>query len=204
MSNFNESLKELTGHQINILLNDGTKLSGQLAEVSTEIVTVYSSENETSYYPISQIQSVTKNSKYVKALPVSGDHLKGEKISDVLSQSLLNWVTINGTGKASYSGILSAVEDDHLVLTQGKDRVYLKHSSVLNVYDASKKTTSSDSDNESSNSSDNASSDSSSNKDSSAQATSQSQSSKKSSSKKSRKRQPAFYYDEIEGANSSK
>lgn len=204
MSNFNDSLKALTGHQINILLNDGTKVSGQLAEVSTEIVTVYSSENETSYYPISQIQSVTKSSKYVKALPVSGDHLKGEKISDVLAQSLLNWVTINGTGKASYSGILSAVEDDHLVLTQGKDRVYLKHSSVLNVYDASKKTTSTDTDSGSSNSSDNAGSDSSSNKNSSAQSTSQSQSSKKSSSKKAKKRQPAFYYDEIEGANSSK
>ncbi|WGG45503.1 hypothetical protein [Rossellomorea sp. DA94] len=201
MSNFNESLKELTGHQINILLNDGTKLSGQLAEVSTEIVTVYSSENETSYYPISQIQSVTKNSKYVKALPVSGDHLKGEKISDVLSQSLLNWVTINGTGKASYSGILSAVEDDHLVLTQGKDRVYLKHSSVLNVYDASKKTTSTNTDSGSSDSSDSASN----KENSSAQATSsQKQSSKKSSSKNAKKRKPAFYLDEIEGANSAK
>lgn len=199
MSNFNDSLKALTGHQINIMLNDGTKLSGQLAEVSAEIMTLYSSENETLYYPISQIQSVTKSSKYVKALPVSGDHLKGEKISDVLSQSLLNWVTINGTGSASYSGILSAVEDDHLVLTQGKDRVYLKHSSVLNVYDASKKTTSTDTDSGSSDdSSDNAS-----NKESD-QATSQKQSSKKSSSKNAKKRKPAFYLDEIEGANSSK
>ena len=198
MSNFNDSLKALTGHQINIMLNDGTKLSGQLAEVSAEIVTVYSSENETLYYSNSQIQSVTKSSKYVKALPVSGDHLKGEKISDVLSQSLLNWVTINGTGNASYSGILSAVEDDHLVLTQGKDRVYLKHSSVLNVYDASKKTTSNDTDSGSSDSSDNAS-----NKET-AQATSQKQSSKKSSSKNAKKRKPAFYLDEIEGANSSK
>ncbi|WP_226675568.1 hypothetical protein [Rossellomorea aquimaris] len=198
MSNFNDSLKALTGHQINIMLNDGTKLSGQLAEVSAEIVTVYSSENETLYYSNSQIQSVTKSSKYVKALPVSGDHLKGEKISDVLSQSLLNWVTINGTGNASYSGILSAVEDDHLVLTQGKDRVYLKHSSVLNVYDASKKTTSNDTDSGTSDSSDNAS-----NKET-AQATSQKQSSKKSSSKNAKKRKPAFYLDEIEGANSAK
>ncbi|MDX8344081.1 hypothetical protein [Rossellomorea sp. YZS02] len=198
MSNFNDSLKALTGHQINIMLNDGTKLSGQLAEVSAEIMTLYSSENETLYYPISQIQSVTKSSKYVKALPVSGEHLKGEKISDVLSQSLLNWVTINGTGNASYSGILSAVEDDHLVLTQGKDRVYLKHSSVLNVYDASKKTTSNDTDSGTSDSSDNASNNE------SAQATSQKQSSKKSSSKNAKKRKPAFYLDEIEGANSSK
>ena len=199
MSNFNDSLKALTGHQINIMLNDGTKLSGQLAEVSAEIVTVYSSENETLYYSNSQIQSVTKSSKYVKALPVSGDHLKGEKISDVLSQSLLNWVTINGTGNASYSGILSAVEDDHLVLTQGKDRVYLKHSSVLNVYDASKKTTSNDTDSGSSDSSNAANKEN-----SSAQATSQKQSSKKSSSKNAKKRKPAFYLDEIEGANSAK
>ncbi|MBW3110359.1 hypothetical protein KYJ26_00685 [Bacillus sp. MCCB 382] len=198
MSNFNDSLKALTGHQINIMLNDGTKLSGQLAEVSAEIMTVYSSENETLYYPISQIQSVTKSSKYVKALPVSGEHLKGEKISDVLSQTLLNWVTINGTGSASYSGILSAVEDDHLVLTQGKDRVYLKHSSVLNVYDASKKTTSTDTDSGSSDSSENASNNE------SDQATSQKQSSKKSSRKNAKKRKPAFYLDEIEGANSSK
>lgn len=200
MSNFNDSLKALTGHQLNIMLNDGTKLSGQLAEVSAEMLTIYSSENETLYYPISQIQSVTKSSKYVKALPVAGDHLKGEKISDVLSQSLLNWVTINGTGKASYSGILSAVENDHLVLTQGKDRVYLKHSSVLNVYDASKKTTSTDTDSGSSNSSDGSSK----NEDSSAQASSQKQSSNKSSSKNVKKRKPAFYLDEIEGANSSK
>ena len=142
MSNFNDSLKGLTGYQINITLNDGTKLSGLLAEVSTDYLTVYSSENETLYYPISHIQAVTKNSKYVEASPITDDHLKGEKMSDVLSQSLLSWVTINGSGKASYSGILSAVEEDHIVLTQGKDRVYLKHASVLNIYDGTKKTTS--------------------------------------------------------------
>lgn len=208
MSHFNDSLKGLTGYQINIILNDGTKLSGQLAAVSTDFLTVYSSENETFYYPISQIQAVTKNSKYVEALPIMDDHLKGEKMSDVLSQSLLSWVTINGSGNASYSGILSAVEEDHIVLAQGMDRVYLKHSSVLNVYDGSKKTTSTDTDNRSSSnkSSNNDSSsqkqESSSNKNSSS---TQSQSSKNSSRKSTKKKQqPAFYYHELEGAKSSR
>jgi small nuclear ribonucleoprotein (snRNP)-like protein len=218
MSNFNDSLKGLTGYQINIVLNDGTKLSGQLAEVSTDYLTVYSSENETLYYPISQIQAVTKNSKDVEALPVTDDHLKGEKMSDVLSQSLLSWVTINGSGKASYSGILSAVEEDHLVLTQGKDRVYLKHASVLNIYDGTKKTTSENqekSSNSSSSSKDNSSQkqDSSKNQESSnksssnqksSQQSSKNQSSTKSSTKNTKKKQqPAFYYDELEGAKSS-
>lgn len=218
MSNFNDSLKGLTGHQINIVLNDGTKLSGQLAEVSMDYLTVYSSENETLYYPISHIQAVTKNSKYVEALPVMDDHLKGEKMADVLSQSLLSWVTINGSGKASYSGILSAVEEDHIILTQGKDRVYLKHASVLNIYDGTKKTTSDNQENASSSSSsskDNSSQkqDSSKNQDSSnksssnqksSQQSSKNQSSTKSSSKNTKKKQqPAFYYDELEGAKSS-
>ncbi|PFG04346.1 hypothetical protein [Bacillus sp. es.034] len=209
MSNFNDSLKGLTGYQINIVLNDGTKLSGQLAEVSTDYLTVYSSENETLYYPISQIQAVTKNSKDVEALPVTDDHLKGEKMSDVLSQSLLSWVTINGSGKASYSGILSAVEEDHLVLTQGKDRVYLQHASVLNIYDGTKKTTSDNQDSSSSkdNSSqkqDSSKNQESSNKSSSSQQSSKNQSSTKSSTKNTKKKQqPAFYYDELEGAKSS-
>ncbi|MGG3913979.1 hypothetical protein [Rossellomorea vietnamensis] len=209
MSNFNDSLKGLTGYQINIVLNDGTKLSGQLAEVSTDYLTVYSSENETLYYPISQIQSVTKNSKDVEALPITDDHLKGEKMSDVLSQSLLSWVTINGSGKSSYSGILSAVEEDHLVLTQGKDRVYLQHASVLNIYDGTKKTTSDNLDSSSSkdNSSqkqDSSKNQESSNKSSSSQQSSKNQSSTKSSTKNTKKKQqPAFYYDELEGAKSS-
>ncbi|WP_061808912.1 hypothetical protein [Rossellomorea vietnamensis] len=218
MSNFNDSLKGLTGYQINIVLNDGTKLSGQLAEVSTDYLTVYSSENETLYYPISQIQAVTKNSKDVEALPVTDDHLKGEKMSDVLSQSLLSWVTINGSGKASYSGILSAVEEDHIVLTQGKDRVYLKHASVLNIYDGTKKTTSENQEKSSSSSSsskdnssqkqDSSKNQESSNKSSSNQKSSQqsskNQSSTKSSTKNTKKKQqPAFYYDELEGAKSS-
>ncbi|OXS56471.1 hypothetical protein B0G93_12148 [Bacillus sp. V-88] len=219
MSNFNDSLKGLTGYQINIVLNDGTKLSGQLAEVSTDYLTVYSSENETLYYPISQIQAVTKNSKDVEALPVTDDHLKGEKMSDVLSQSLLSWVTINGSGKASYSGILSAVEEDHIVLTQGKDRVYLKHASVLNIYDGTKKTASENQEKSSSSSSssskdnssqkqDSSKNQESSNKSSSNQKSSQqsskNQSSTKSSTKNTKKKQqPAFYYDELEGAKTS-
>ena len=209
MSNFNDSLKGLTGYQINIILNDGTKLTGQLAEVSTDYMTVYSSENETLYYPISQIQAVTKNSKLVEALPITDDHLKGEKMSDVLSQSLLSWVTINGSGKATYSGILSAVEEDHLVLTQGKDRVYLKHASVLNIYDGTKKTTSDNQENTSSGNSsskDNSSQkqDSSKNQESSNKNSSNQQSSTKSSTKNTKKKQqPSFYYDELEGAKSS-
>ncbi|QHE63423.1 hypothetical protein FHE72_22325 [Rossellomorea vietnamensis] len=218
MSNFNDSLKGLTGYQINIVLNDGTKLSGQLAEVSTDYLTVYSSENETLYYPISQIQAVTKNSKDVEALPVTDDHLKGEKMSDVLSQSLLSWVTINGSGKASYSGILSAVEEDHIVLTQGKDRVYLKHASVLNIYDGTKKTASENQEKSSSSSSsskdnssqkqdsskDQESSNKSSSNQKSSQQSSKNQSSTKSSTKNTKKKQqPAFYYDELEGAKSS-
>ncbi|PFA68199.1 hypothetical protein CN378_08845 [Bacillus sp. AFS015802] len=203
MSNFNDSLKGLTGHQIDMILNDGTKLSGQLAEVSTDYLTVYSSENETLYYPISQIQSVIKNSKYVEALPISDNYLKGEKISDVLSQSLLSWVVINGSGKVSYSGVLSAVEEDHIVLTQGKDRVYLKHSSVLNVYDGSKKTTSNDSASSSNQSSNNGSAsekqESSTSKSSAQQ---KNQASKKSG--KNKKQQPAFYFYELEGVNSSR
>ncbi|UXH43132.1 hypothetical protein N5C46_15725 [Rossellomorea vietnamensis] len=214
MSNFNDSLKGLTGHQINIVLNDGTKLSGQLAEVSMDYLTVYSSENETLYYPISQIQAVTKNSKYVEALPVMDDHLKGEKMADVLSQSLLSWVTINGSGKASYSGILSAVEEDHIILTQGKDRVYLKHASVLNIYDGTKKTTSDNQENSSSSNSsskdnssqkqDSSKNQESSNKSSSNQKSSQQSSKNQSSTKNTKKKQqPAFYYDELEGAKSS-
>ncbi|WP_406686070.1 hypothetical protein [Rossellomorea vietnamensis] len=214
MSNFNDSLKGLTGHQINIVLNDGTKLSGQLAEVSMDYLTVYSSENETLYYPISQIQAVTKNSKYVEALPVMDDHLKGEKMADVLSQSLLSWVTINGSGKASYSGILSAVEEDHIILTQGKDRVYLKHASVLNIYDGTKKTTSDNQENASSSNSsskdnssqkqDSSKNQESSNKSSSNQKSSQQSSKNQSSTKNTKKKQqPAFYYDELEGAKSS-
>ncbi|MCR8850039.1 hypothetical protein NQ095_16585 [Rossellomorea sp. SC111] len=209
MSNFHESLKGLTGYQINIILNDGTKLSGLLAEVSTDYLTVYSSENETLYYPISQIQAVTKNSKDVETLPITDDYLKGEKMSDVLSQSLLSWVTINGSGKASYSGVLSAVEEDHIVLTQGKDRVYLKHASVLNIYDGTKKTTS---DNQASSSSKDSSSQKqdssknqeSSNKSDSNQKSSQQRSKNQSSTKNTKKKQqPAFYYDELEGAKSS-
>ncbi|MEI2666709.1 hypothetical protein [Rossellomorea sp. LJF3] len=213
MSNFNDSLKGLTGYQINIVLNDGTKLSGQLAEVSTDYLTVYSSQNETLYYPITQIQAVTKNSKYVEALPVMDDHLKGEKMSDVLSQSLLSWVTINGSGKASYSGILSAVEEDHIVLTQGKDRVYLQHASVLNIYDGTKKTTSDNQESSSSKDSSSQKQDSSKNQESSnksssnqksSQQSSKNQFSTKSSSKNTnKKQQPAFYYDELEGAKSS-
>ncbi|KPL59357.1 hypothetical protein [Rossellomorea vietnamensis] len=213
MSNFNDSLKGLTGYQINIILNDGTKLSGLLAEVSTDYLTVYSSENETLYYPITQIQAVTKNSKDVETLPIIDDHLKGEKISDVLSQSILSWVTINGSGKASYSGILSAVEEDHLVLTQGKDRVYLKHASVLNIYDGTKKTTSDNQDSSSSKDDSSQKQDSSKNQESSnksdssqksSQQSSKNQSSTKSSTKNTKKkRQPAFYYDELEGAKSS-
>ncbi|CAN7169649.1 hypothetical protein [Rossellomorea sp. LjRoot5] len=212
MSNFTDSLKGLTGYQVNIILNDGTKLSGQLAEVSTDYLTVYSSQNETLYYPISQIQAVTKNSKDVEALPITDDHLKGEKMSDVLSQSLLSWVTINGSGKASYSGILSAVEEDHIVLTQGKDRVYLQHASVLNIYDGTKKTTSDSQDNSSSKDSSSQKQDSSKNQESSnksnsnqksSQQRSKNQSSTKSSSKNTKKKQqPAFYYDELEGAKS--
>ncbi|MGG4166059.1 hypothetical protein ABEW00_01030 [Rossellomorea vietnamensis] len=213
MSNFNDSLKGLTGYQINIILNDGTKLSGLLAEVSTDYLTVYSSENETLYYPITQIQAVTKNSKDVEMLPITDDHLKGEKMSDVLSQSLLSWVTINGSGKASYSGILSAVEEDHLVLTQGKDRVYLKHASVLNIYDGTKKTTSDNQDSSSSKDDSSQKQDSSKNQESSnksdssqksSQQSSKNQSSKKSSTKNTKKKQqPAFYYDELEGAKTS-
>ena len=61
-------------------------------------------------------------------------YLDKDHLADVLTALQYTWVSINSLGKQAFFGILSKISEDHIILIDKMEQLYIRKSYISNIY----------------------------------------------------------------------
>lgn len=132
MSQFNTSLSALVGDELQVLLGNGKKIKGILASVQNDYIVMESDKNIV-YHSINNIKGFLRNTKKRNRKSMLMNSYKQPTLMDVLKTLQQRWVSINSENGDEFSGILGAVEEDHIILVGKEEQIYLNTSHIKNI-----------------------------------------------------------------------
>lgn len=134
--NFIDSLKGLEGIQIRLFLSDEQFVEGTLLSIHEDHLTV-KVEEKIVYFPINQIKALSKNardSKHLKNLDQENITVNAEPLEERLKSMRMQWVTINSFDNQIFTGILNKISDDHVMLTENDNQIFILKSHIKNIF----------------------------------------------------------------------
>ncbi|MFF2752272.1 hypothetical protein ACFVR1_00775 [Psychrobacillus sp. NPDC058041] len=131
--NFWEVLCAHKKMKIGIYLSDNQFVEGILLDVKQDHLVVDVNRNII-YLAINNIQALSKNAKEFSASPNLCSYLDRNDLTDVLIALRYNWVTINSLSNDALNGVLTTILQDHIILINSKDLLFISKSYIANIY----------------------------------------------------------------------
>ena len=119
--------------KVGLFLSDNQFVEGVLLDVKQDHLVVDVNQN-VFYFALQHIQSLSKNAK---DFPVSSEivpYLDRNYLVDVLKALRYNWVTINSLSNKIHFGVLSRIYEDHIILINNEELLYIQKSYISNIY----------------------------------------------------------------------
>jgi hypothetical protein len=129
-----ESLPEVIGFQIGIYTNDGKQVNGILTNVKDDFLTVINDKNETFFFNLDKIQAFSKNTRKFKVDHKHGGHIYEQSLMELIDNYKYSWITVNCLNNLSFSGVLSIIADDHIILTVKEEKLYVQKDHIISFF----------------------------------------------------------------------
>ncbi|WP_042351758.1 hypothetical protein [Bacillus massiliigorillae] len=131
--NFSEALDQYKGTKIGMFLNGGQFVEGTLLDIKEDHVAI---ENNLKvvYYAKEQIHALSRSTKYVEPtvtfeMPTSNP----KQLHEVLAELKYKWITITSISSQTFTGFLSRIYDDHIVIINKENQFMIPKAFILNV-----------------------------------------------------------------------
>ncbi|MED3662877.1 DUF2642 domain-containing protein [Ureibacillus sp. FSL K6-8385] len=132
--NLLDSIKSLEGAEIGLFLDENHSVQGTLLSVQKDHLIVKVKENIL-YFPINQIKALSRNIKETVITNQETNHAKVDRINleEILKSMYLQWITVNSFNKQNFSGVLSEISKDYIVLINGDKEYLILKSQITNI-----------------------------------------------------------------------
>jgi len=140
MNHLHQNLSVLIGHELNVLLSDGNSIEGILAGIKEDYL-VIETEKYYIYHNLKNVKGFLKNTKKLKSKDFTNFTAEERNLEEVLKNLHSKWVSIDSQissdndnqNKQGFSGFLSTVGDDHVILIGKEVQMYLNTSHINNI-----------------------------------------------------------------------
>ena len=130
---FEKALGDLKDTKIGLFLSDHQFLEGILLAIKEDHVVI--DVNERVFYIARQhIRALSKNAKDFHESSQVVPYLDKQRLTDLLNFFRYNWVTINGSGNQALFGVLRTVSEDHIILINNAELLYIPTSCISNIH----------------------------------------------------------------------
>lgn len=130
---FSEELKSLAGFKIKLYLQNSNDVEGILLDVKNDFL-ILDHDGKPFLILIDKILALTKNAKQIKPSENKTEIVKMNHLTDLLKEFRYHWVTINFLTHRTFSGIISKVTDDYVLLINEDELQYIHQSFLSNIY----------------------------------------------------------------------
>lgn len=130
---FAKVLNILKGTKIGMYLPNNHYVSGELMDVKDDHLIV-DVEDNIFYIVIDQIHVLSKNSKDLRVTTKNIPYLDRIHLAEVLNALKHNWITVNSLNNQTFTGLLSRISIDYIMLINGEDQLYIQKSFISNLY----------------------------------------------------------------------
>ena len=132
---FEKALGDLKDTKIGLFLSDNQFLEGILLAIKEDHLVIDVNEN-VFYIARQHIKALSKNAKDFHVSSQIVPYLDKQHLTDLLNVFRYNWVTINGSGNQALFGVLSKVSEDHIILINNAELLYIPNSYISNIHSA--------------------------------------------------------------------
>ncbi|MEK3978301.1 hypothetical protein MKY37_04320 [Psychrobacillus sp. FSL K6-2836] len=130
--NFEKVLYANENRNIGLYLTKNHFVEGILLDVQKNHI-VLEVNQKIVYFAIHQIQALSKSAKDQSIAKESSPHLVRNDLMDVLIALRYHWVTLNNFSNPTLFGILSSIFEDHIILINNKDLLYIPISHITDI-----------------------------------------------------------------------
>jgi hypothetical protein len=131
--NFKKALDVLKDMKIVLFLSDNKFVEGILLDIKQDHLVVNVNQN-VFYVALEHIQGLSKNSKGFRDPLKKVPYLNFDTLADVLMAMQYNLVSVNSLGKQAFFGMLSKISEDHIILIDNMEQLYIQKSYISNVF----------------------------------------------------------------------
>ncbi|QTD42957.1 DUF2642 domain-containing protein [Sporosarcina sp. Te-1] len=131
--NLEKALGGFRGLKIGLFLKDAQFIEGNLLDIKPDHLIVEVSQN-VFYFALNQIHAISKNAKDFRISLDSTAHLSRSNLHELLKELKYNWVTINSLSRQTFFGMLSKIADDHILLINNEEQLYIQKAFITNIY----------------------------------------------------------------------
>ncbi|WP_419961429.1 hypothetical protein [Psychrobacillus sp. BM2] len=132
VKNFENVLSANKNRGIGLHLNNNQFVDGILLDVKKDHVVLKVNQNVV-YFAIHQIQALSKSAKYYHATIETSPYLNRSDLTDVLIALRYHWITVNDFGNHILSGVLNSIFEDHIILINNKELLYIPTLNITNI-----------------------------------------------------------------------
>ncbi len=126
-----ESLKEIIGFHIGIYTNDGEHIEGVLSEIKDDFLIIKDKNYKTFFFNIDKIQAFSKNTRKFKVNHVYVEPYFENSLMEIIDNYQYSWVTVHCQHKLTFSGVLTVIEKDHIILTINDEKLYIQKDHII-------------------------------------------------------------------------
>ena len=130
---FNNSIGGLIGVKIGFYLHGNQYMEGTLLAVKHDHIIVNVNQRVI-YFALEQIQAFSKNAKNFQISSEDIQYVDKKQLTDVLNDLTYSWITINCISNQAFSGILSRVYEDDIILINNTEQFFVQKSYITNVF----------------------------------------------------------------------
>lgn len=130
--NFVNLLYANENRNIGMFLTKNQFVEGILLDVQNNHI-VLEVEKNIVYIEIHQIQALSKSTKDLRIAKESSPYLVRNDLIDVLISLRYHWVTINKYSNPTLLGVLSSIFEDHIILINNKELLYIPISHITDI-----------------------------------------------------------------------
>ncbi|PLT35302.1 hypothetical protein [Bacillus sp. V5-8f] len=127
-------ISHFKGQKIGLFINNGQFVEGILVDAKIDHLVV-NLNSVVHYFALNQIQALSKNARYFKPKAEDIPHQNKTLFTDVLTGLRYHWVTINSLDNQMFTGLLSKITGDHVMLIKDGEQLYIQRSFISNIID---------------------------------------------------------------------
>ncbi|WP_313891486.1 DUF2642 domain-containing protein [Psychrobacillus sp.] len=130
---FEQVLCAMKNTEIGLFLKNNQFIKGILVDVKQDHLVVEVAQ-KVYYLPLQQIHALSKNAKDFLISPRIIPHLNKNHLTDLLKAMKYNWVSINSLSNQEVFGVLSSILEDHIILINNMELLYVPKSYISSIY----------------------------------------------------------------------
>ncbi|NLY81018.1 MAG: hypothetical protein GX072_14365 [Lysinibacillus sp.] len=133
VENLIDSIRGLEGFEIGLYLNENKTVHGTLLSIRDDHIVVKINEN-IYYFPYNHIKAISKSAKDIQSTTSSSQMIQlGMNLEEILQNMQLQWITVNSFIEPTFSGVLSKIARDHILLIDGQKQLFILKSHIVNI-----------------------------------------------------------------------